>query len=55
MISNLFRVSDILNSLVETNLLGDSFSSSSVLGTGLVIEDVIDFLEGQTLELEKSQ
>lgn len=53
-VSDFFRVSDILNGLVETDLLGDSFSSGSVLGTRLVLEDGIDFLEGQSLELDKS-
>jgi hypothetical protein len=53
-VSDLFRVSDILNGLVETDLLGNSFSSSSVFGTRLVLEDGIDFLEGQSLELGKS-
>jgi hypothetical protein len=38
-------VLDILNSLVETDLLGNSFSSSSVFGTRLVLEDSVDFLE----------
>lgn len=54
MVSDLFRVSDVLNGLVETDLLGNSFSSGSVLGTRLVLEDGIDFLEGQSFELGKS-
>jgi hypothetical protein len=44
-VAPLFRVLDILNSLVETDLLGNSFSSSSVFGTRLVLEDSVDFLE----------
>ena len=41
-VSNLLGVLDILSDLVETDLLGDSFSSSSVFGTGLILEDGID-------------
>jgi hypothetical protein len=52
-VSDLFRVSDILNGLVETDLLGNSFSSCSVLGTRLVLEDGIDLLERQSLELRQ--
>lgn len=44
-------VLDVLGDLVETNLLGNSLSSSSVLGTRLVLEDGVDLLEGETLEL----
>lgn len=44
-------VLDVLGDLVETDLLGDSLSSSSVLGTRLVLEDGVDLLEGETLEL----
>jgi hypothetical protein len=42
----------ILLDLVETDLLGNTLSSGSVLGTGSVVEDRIDLFEGKTLELD---
>ena len=41
----LFGVLHIGGGLVETNLLGHSLSSFSVLGTGLVLEDRVDLFE----------
>jgi hypothetical protein len=50
-VGSLLLVLNIISELVKTNLLGNSFSSGSVLGSRLVVEDSIDFFEGQTLEL----
>lgn len=43
----------ILRDLVQTNLLGNPLAPRSVLCARLVIEDVVDFLEGQTLEFRE--
>jgi hypothetical protein len=48
-------VLDLVGNLVEADLLGDALSALPVLGTGLVVEDGVDLLEGQTLELGKEE
>lgn len=47
----LLRVLDVGGGLVEPDLLGDSFSSLSVLGARLVLEDGVDLLQTETLQL----
>jgi hypothetical protein len=42
----LLLVLNVGGDLIETDLFGDSLSSSSVLGTRLVLEDSVDLLEG---------
>ena len=41
--------------LVKTNLLGDTFSPFSVLGSTVVLENGVDLLEGKTLELREDK
>lgn len=46
-----FFVVNVRGEFIETDLLSDTFSPLSVLGSTVVVENGIDLLERQTLEL----